>query len=134
MYHMNLDVTSPISLVISVVFPLEILWWVWPWLHGVGRRAILSVVSGKTIELRVTVGNCLCDFIWIRYQNIPFGISTSSVGQVGDFPQSIRIYICIYHKVKIYMYSDSCLKGSQGLRSQSLSVGVAIKYTFRLTI
>ena len=28
MYHMNLDVNSPISLVISVVFPLEILWWV----------------------------------------------------------------------------------------------------------
>ena len=42
MYHMNLDVTSPISLVISVMFPLEILWWVWPWLHGVGRRSDLE--------------------------------------------------------------------------------------------
>ena len=64
------------------------------WLHDVGRCAILSVVSGKTIELRVTVGNCLCDFIWSRYQDIPFGISTSSGGQVKDFPQ-IQTYIQI---------------------------------------
>ena len=36
MYHMNLDVNSPISHVISVVLPLEILRWVvdvalWRW-------------------------------------------------------------------------------------------------------
>ena len=72
------------------------------WLHDVGRCAILSVVSGKTIELRVTVGNCLCDFIWSRYQDIPFGISTSSGGQVKDFPQ--RNGFKLYQHVLVSMH------------------------------
>ena len=48
MFIMNLDVTSSYPHVISDVFPLEILWRVWQWFHGVGRRWwILSVFPGK---------------------------------------------------------------------------------------
>ena len=90
MFIMNLDVTSSYPHVISDVFPLEILWRVWQWFHGVGRRWwILSVFPGKQESCEWRLGTVVNFDILI--------LIASSGGQVGVL-STILIYI-------IYIYA-----------------------------